>query len=469
MSAAAAIAAKDWREFVRDRRLLVAAILTIALALGAVLVSATRVAAYEADRVAAETRDRATWESQGARNPHGAAHFSSWAFRPLTAGALLDPGVTPFAGNAIWMEAHQQNTPRNRPSDDVGGSFEVASLSAAWILQTIVPLLLFVVSAGLVARERERGTLRLLLASGASARTLVPAKLRSTAAIALLLTVPPLLAAIAAALMSGVADGLRIGGWVLAYVLYFAIVSGIAVAVSARARTVAQALLMLVALWLLAVVVAPRAGAGLAEVLAPVPSADAFFTAIGKDLEKAPDVFGKDADAFGAVMAKKYGVADKASLPVSFPGLQLDEDERIGNIAFDKNFGDVGQTYEVQRAWLRVANVLSPLPALQNISMALAGTDTAHQVDFQRQAEAHRRLTVGQLNRDMIEKAAKTDFEYKAGPDLWQRVPAFAYRAPPLARVAETIWIDVAVLALWLAATALLLRAVTTRLGREAL
>ncbi|MGB3928461.1 MAG: hypothetical protein WBL20_05805, partial [Sphingobium sp.] len=109
MTAASAIARKDWREFVRDRRLLVMAALMVLLSLAAVMTAYARVAAYEADRVATERRDRVTWESQGERNPHSVAHFATWALRPLTPLAVLEPGVTPYAGAAIWMEAHNQN------------------------------------------------------------------------------------------------------------------------------------------------------------------------------------------------------------------------------------------------------------------------------------------------------------------------------------------------------------------------
>ena len=79
-----AIAAKDWREFVRDRRLVIAAGLMLVLALLALALSWQRVASHEADRAAAEAGDRQTWLEQGEQNPHGAAHFASWAFRPLT-------------------------------------------------------------------------------------------------------------------------------------------------------------------------------------------------------------------------------------------------------------------------------------------------------------------------------------------------------------------------------------------------
>lgn len=471
MSAATAIARKDWREFARDRRLVLMALLTALLALAAVATSAVRVSSYEADRRAAEASDRNTWEGQGARNPHSAAHFSSWAFKPLTAGALLDPGVAPFAGNAIWMEAHNQNPARNRPIEDSAGSFDFGQFSAAWILQTLMPLLLFVIAAGLVARERERGTLRLMLASGASAHALIPGKLGAIARIGALLVLPVVLAAVVAALLiaGGGAKPLALILWALAYIVFFAVIAGLAVAVSARTRTVSQAMLLLIGLWLAAAVLIPRAGAGIAEALAPTPSAEAFWAQVSEARDKQEDVFGDDADAFGAAMAKRYRVAKAEDLPVSLGGLQLEEDERLGNIVYDKQYGALARTYAAQRNVLRLTGLLSPLASIQNISMAFAGTDTAHQLDFQRQAEAHRRSIVTQMNGDMIVNGAKKDFDYLADASLWKKVPAFDYRPPSLGTVIQSILPDMLILLGWFVIAGLLVAAASRRVSREAL
>ena len=118
MSITTAIMAKDLRELRRDRRVVVMALLVLALAITALLTAYVRINAYEVDRAATIAADRVTWEGQGARNPHSAAHFSKWAFKPLTAQAVLDPGTTAFAGSAVWMEAHNRNPAVARPIDD---------------------------------------------------------------------------------------------------------------------------------------------------------------------------------------------------------------------------------------------------------------------------------------------------------------------------------------------------------------
>ncbi|QCI80345.1 ABC transporter permease [Hankyongella ginsenosidimutans] len=249
---------------------MVMALIVLALGLTAVLTSWQRVAAHEQERLAALAQDQATWEAQGARNPHSAAHFAKWALRPLTAGALLDPGVSPFAGSAIWMEAHSQNPARARPAEDRADTLLAGEFSTAWILQVLMPLLIAVIAAGAVARERERGTLRLLLASGANAAAILRGKLASVGVIAGLVAGSVLVLGFLASLMAEGAQPLHLLLWAGAYIFYLAIIACVAVAVSARTRTAGQALLVLAGLWLFAIILVPRAVVSAVEVAAPL-------------------------------------------------------------------------------------------------------------------------------------------------------------------------------------------------------
>jgi ABC-2 type transport system permease protein len=458
------IPAKDWREFVRDRRLLLMAAMVALLALAAVVTALAHVRAHEADRAATVARDRQTWESQGSRNPHSVAHFAAWAFRPLTPLAVLDPGVTHYAGSAIWMEAHNRNPARARPIEDAASAFDIGQFSAAWVLQMLAPLLIFVIGAGVVARERERGTLRLMLANGAASGRIVPDKLSGLVRITALLVLPVLAAALAAALLAGPVDPLRLLLWALAYALFFGIIAAIAVAASALAKSASHALLILIGLWLVAVMIVPRAGTGLAELAHPTPVADSFFAAMAADLKAQPDPFGGGADAFAVAMAKRYGVSRPEDLPVSLDGLRLEESEHHGHIVFDRHYGALAEVYAAQRQTLRLAGLASPLLPLQNISMALAGTDAAHQLAFQNAAEAHRRRLIHDLNMDMTLHGKGKDFDYLAGNEVWKRSKDFAWTPPTLAAASWPIALDVLLLLGWAVAAFALLRFAATRL-----
>ncbi|KAB8314782.1 DUF3526 domain-containing protein [Tolypothrix campylonemoides VB511288] len=444
------------------------------LALAALLLAREQVRAYERDRAVAERQDRATWLDQGERNPHGAAHFSAWAFRPLTAMALLEPGITPHAGSAIWMEAHSQDPAAARPAEDRAGTLDLGTFSLAWVVQVLAPLLVGVLAAGLVARERERGTLRLMLASGAPPGALVAMKARALGALVALVFAPLLLVAAIAVAMAPVpvdADTLqRLALWLLAHAAYLAIAVCLAVALSARVRSVDRALLLWVGGWTLAVLIAPRLGATLSDAVAPLPTAREFWADVRAELGEA-DVFDPESPATKALQARtmaRYGVSRMEDLPVNFAGIQLDEAERHGNTVFDRAYGELHAREDRQRALMRAASVLSPLPAMQNVSAGLAGTDTAHQRAFAAQAEAHRRLTVGMLNGDMIRNAGRADYDYKAGPAFWATIPQFAYRAPGWRAHARAWAVDALVLAGWLLLSVVLLRGAGRALAKEA-
>lgn len=464
-----AIAAKDWLEFRRDRRLWIAAIVLLCLALAAALAARAQVSAHAADLAAANARERATWEGQGERNPHSAAHFATWAFRPLTPLAVLDPGVTPYAGSAIWMEAHARNAPVARPMGDSAAGIFGAGFSLAGIMQLILPLLIFAIAAGSVAAERERGTLRLMLAQGEPPDRMLWGKAAGLGWISAALFVPVVAAGLLMAWAAGPAEPLRLLLWSLAYAIWFAILALLAVAISARARSSAQALLMLVALWLLLALLAPRIGSALAERVAPAPTAEAFWGGVAADMEKLPKIFAEDSDAFGRQMATRYGVERVEDLPVNLQGLTLDAAERMEAEVHNRHYARLHELYARQQAVLRWTGLVSPLVALQTVSQALAGTDMAHQLAFQHQAETQRFATVEVLNRDMIENAGTADYDYKAGADLWARTGAFVYAPPPLGDVLRSVRVEAALLLVWLLAAVLLLRTSARGLSRSLL
>lgn len=471
-----AIAAKDWREFVRDRRLLIASTLMVVLAAIALALSWQRLAAYEADRRAAEAGDRETWLEQGEQNPHGAAHFASWAFRPLTASALIDPGVAPYAPTAIWLEAHSRNTGGARPVEDRVATLDLGEFSLASVLQTLAPLLVFILAAGLVARERERGTLRLMLASGARVHDVVLGKAGSLARILCVLVVPLAIAAGVAAVMAPAPftfdQAIRLASLGAAYALWLGLYLAIGVAVSTLAGRTDRAMLLLTGIWLITVPLGPRLAGTIADIARPQADAQGFWAQMDADYQN-----GLPGDPDSKVRAqqlkdrilRQYDVASVEDLPVSFSGISLDASERYGYRIFDRRFAELAAEQDRQRRAMRLAGLLSPLVAFQSVSAGLAGTDLAHHRHFADAAEAHRRLVVNQLNADLIANGAGKTYEgYNADRTLWEQVPAFAYTPPPVADLSAAWLVDLAILLAWCLAAALLLRHASRRLARMA-
>lgn len=469
-----AVAGKDWLEFVRDRRLLIAAGLTIVLALLALAMTWQRVSDYERDRAAAEAGDRKTWVEQGEQNPHGAAHFASWAFRPLTPAALIDPGVVPYAPTAIWLEAHSRNTGSGRAIEDRAATLDLGEFSVAWVLQTLAPLLVFILAAGLVARERERGTLRLMLASGARADRLVLSKARSLARIALVLIAPLALVAIAAAMLAPAAfaadQAFRLAFLCGVYAIYLGLFLAVGVAVSALAGRTDRAMLVLAGIWLVAVPLGPRIAGTISDIAHPTSDARSFRAQLDADYKNGlpgdPDSKTRAQQLEAATLAK-YGATSIDELPISYSGISLDASERYGYRIYDRRFAELDAERDRQRGAMRFASLVSPLVPLLNVSTGLAGTDLAHHRHFSDAAEAHRRVVVNQLNADLIANGAGKSYEgYKADRTLWEAVPAFAYAAPRVGDLASAWMVDLALLGVWAALSLSLLLFAGRRLAR---
>ena len=465
MSAAGTIAAQSLRLWWREGRLPLVLGLMLLLGTLSATLSIQRAAEAERDRIAAEAADRATFAGQGARNPHSVAHFSRFAFRPLAPTAALDPGIGPYAGVAIWLEAHYQDPANLRAAEDRVELGRFADLSLAWLWQVLAPLLVVALAFDALAGERERGTLPLLLGGGADARALLAGK---ALALALVFGAPLLLAALAQGLAAwprapGGETLLRTLGWTLAHALYLAAWIAAALALSLRLAHARSALIALLAAWTLATLVAPRLAAGAAEALAPTPDAGAFSAAIARDLREGMD--GHDPadarrEAFERKVLDEYGVERIEDLPVSFAGLALQEGERYGHLVFDRHFGALADGYRAQERWRRLGALAGPLSSLQQVSMAAAGTDVAHHVDFMSQAEAQRRVIVRTLDEDLIAHGAGRDFGYLADPALWSKVPEFHYALPRYAASLARQAGDWLILGAWLLlATWLALRA----------
>ncbi|WP_202618404.1 ABC transporter permease, partial [Escherichia coli] len=116
---------------------------------------------------------RAQWEAQGVKGTHQAAHFGIYVFKPESPLAAIDPGLRQFTGQALWLEPHKRNLARFSPAADQGIATRFGQMSAAFVLHTLLPLLIVALAFNAVTHEREQGTLRMLHSLGLSARKLL--------------------------------------------------------------------------------------------------------------------------------------------------------------------------------------------------------------------------------------------------------------------------------------------------------
>jgi hypothetical protein len=112
------IARKELTEMFRDGRFVAAAAIVLVLLLAAVGAGWKHYSDVHAQHSRAQQETREQWLDQGEKNPHSAAHYGVYAFKPKTHLSMIDTGVDPYTGVAVWLEAHYQNQFLHRPAQD---------------------------------------------------------------------------------------------------------------------------------------------------------------------------------------------------------------------------------------------------------------------------------------------------------------------------------------------------------------
>lgn len=425
------------------------------------------------DKADARQQAREMWLTQGQKNPHGAGHFGTFVFKPLPPLAMFDRGLDSYLGQRVRIETHSQHEATGRPVEDASSLLRFGQLTPGFLLLYLGPLLMLLLTFGALSREREQGTLAMLLAQGVGAGTIFRGKALAAA------TVVPVLAAPLAALVviappasvTVTADLLaRLAVMMLALLAYLSAFALLGIGVSGWVRSSTLSLIVLLALWTYAGTVAPRLAVLLAEGLHPTPSSMAFLS----DYDEAMGnrfVYGYGGyDSFNTVYAaverdlmQRYGVEDAAALPVNPFGFALETTEQEGQRAYDRTFGTVARGFERQNAVHRVAAPASPFMAVRFLFMGLAGTGLEEHLNFLAQAEQYRRRVMNALNMDIAHNSLDPDYdvrlrnsaEYLRGVELWSSIPDFDYVPLPIDAVLRTHARDLVALLAWLVAAAI--------------
>lgn len=456
------IARKELTELLRDARLKWAGGLIALLMLTALLLGWQQQEQLDAERAAARSETYQQWLGQGEKNPHSAAHFGQYAFKPASPLSFLDPGINPYVGATVWMEAHKQNEFRFRPARDATSLRRFGDLSISFVWQVLSPLLIVLLTFNAFSGERERGTLRQLLSVGVRPSQLLAGKLLALGALLAMLLIPPILLGTLLLLVIddhhlSAVDTLGRSGLMLAgYAIYLGGFALLALAVSALCGSSRKALIVLLAFWVANAFVAPRAITDLAARLAPTPSALDFQAALTK-AKRAN--FGHDEShpafiEFRDSVLKQYGVTRIEDLPVNFRALSLNEDDERGYRIYDEHYGRLWAIYQEQERIRALGGVLFPLTALQPWSMAMAGTDIAQQNHFAAAAEQYRRGIQKAMAGDMIKNRPNDGSDYVAGPELWSSIKPFEYTPPSAADVVPGQLSSLLILPIWAAAAA---------------
>lgn len=466
----AAIVRTEWRALLRNQVAVAAAALMLALTLAAILVSHERVRAVNAERARFQSTADTQWQKQPDRHPHRVVHYGHYVFRPLSPLAFFDFGVDPFTGHTLFLEGHRQNSANFSDAGQSSVLLRFGQLTPAFVLQVLTPLLIVFLAFGSVARERERGQLRLQLTQGVKGGTLLAGKLAAHAAIAMLLAAPAFAALGAIAVLHG-AVGPEALAMLAAYALYLLLWAVGAVLVSAMLPRARDALLVLVGCWIVTTILLPRVMPDVATAGIERPTRIETEVAIHERLKALGDSHNPDDPYFKSFKERvlaQYGVSRIEDLPVNYGGLVMQEGERLTSQLFDEFMRADYARQQAENAVVQRAALASPVIALRRMSTALAGTNLDSHTRFLFEGEKYRYAFVQALN-ELHTTAIKheNDRDQRLDRGHWDDTPRFGYAPEPFGAVAARhAWPALALLGGWLLALCLAARFIARRLER---
>jgi ABC-2 type transport system permease protein len=464
------IAGQQWRLLVRDRRLTVLGLSLLLALLATAIAGAALHGAREEERRAAQTEEGRVWASQGLANPHGAAHFGRYFFKPVSPLAVIDPGLLLQLGTSLKVEAHANNPARTRAIDGGTALDRFGGLSPATMLQMFAPLLVILSGFAAFSGERARGLLRQELAAGVAPGALIAGRLVGLGAtVALLIVVATLASALALAWSGGgTAHYLALLWMMLGYGLYLLAFAALTLAASAAFASARTTLVLLLGFWTMTILFVPRVAPTIAETLAPTLSGPAFEAAVTHEVRDGPsghDPQDARLERLREATMKRYGVTRIEDLPVDFNGIALFAGEQLSTAIYRRHFAALYDGYDRQAAIQRGFALLSPFQAMRPWSAALAQSDQHAHRRFLEQADGFRYDLVQTLNRAIIHRPKGGDGPYLADVAAITREARFSPSPPDLREALARHWLDLALLALWAGGATLLAFAAAKRLG----
>ena len=159
---------KESKELFREGRVKIALVIVLLLLGVAVWISARQYQNVNEQYAVTKMAERDIWDNQGEKNPHSAAHYGTYAFKPKYPLSLVDQGVDKYAGTSIFLEAHKRNEAQFSAAADQTGLARFGDLTPDFILLFIIPLLIILLGYNAFTKEREMGTMTLLKSQGIS-------------------------------------------------------------------------------------------------------------------------------------------------------------------------------------------------------------------------------------------------------------------------------------------------------------
>ncbi len=455
------IAKKEFLCLVRDGRFKWSVAIMLLLLLTSFATGFQRYQSLHETRESAQERDVEQWLDQDVKNPHMAAHFGNYAYKPQGTLAFFDSGIDNYAGTTLWMEAHKTNFAQNRPAEDNGAVSRFGDLTPSMILQVLLPLVIILLGFSAFAGERDSGTLRQVMSLGVRPSDLLWGKFLGVGAAISLIVVPAVVIGAAILAFSLKSDsqelGSRAGLLLIAYLIYVLAFLFLTLGVSAVARSAKTALVILIGFWAFASFLMPKAASDISKLAVVTPTFSEFY----KDA-KATSANGlKGAEGRVSMpqsdhvelvrqeLLAQYNVATVRDLPVYWVGISMQVLEERDYVIYQKFLGDLRDVFFSQQKLQDAFGFISPLLPVRSLSMALSGTSLIDQEQFNQTAQDFRIKMITDMNNELIDNTTMKDPLHVSGREVFAKVPPYQYVPPTLSQSMQNQTQNIILLALW--------------------
>ena len=446
------IITNEWKMLVRNRAFIylnILFVLVISIVAWFGVIQNTKQEIY---RQNAQKFIRSQWDNLNAMNPHGAAHYGTYAFKPNNVLNSMDSGINSITGNVIKLEGHVQN---EIAYSEVSQSLSISKfgkLKSSLLLQYIIPLILIFLAYNTVISEKENQRLKLILIQGISMKKVIFGKTLSIWIYSLvLLFVTVIFQIFFSKIDYEVLSRLIL--LILSYGIYFYIIISLSIYFSATLKNNSSALSLILVTWIMWTIFFPKIWGNTVEKIYQLPSRAEFKTMMKEDRSRGIDGHNprdKRRESLKNKYLSEFKVDSLKNLPINFDGIVMQEDEEYGNIVWDKHFGKKYETLKSQKVLYQISGLINPFASLQSLSMGFCGTDMFHHLDFLEKSENYRRYFIKTLNEKHAYGGSKTgEWDWKVDSTFFQTVETFNYIYPKISNQILNYRLDVFFLLFW--------------------
>jgi len=422
-----------------------------------------------------QKESRKSWDNNPDKHPHRMAHFGSFVFRLQHPLSIFDSGIESYTGNAVFLEAHRQNTANFSEASLSTGLVRFGNLNIAMLLQLILPLIIFFIGYSSITSEKENGTLKIIHIQGATVKEILVGKSFGLFLISALFFLPSLLSLWSISFVENVTTNssiiIRIALITASYVLFYMILCLITTIVSGKCNSSNKALLTLLGIWLLFFIIIPKITQVVGNLIHPNLSKIEFRAAIEAEVSKQGDSHNPNDPYFNKLrdsILRANKVTDVKDLPFNYSGFLMSKGEEQSASIYKKQHQKLIETYRKQNSITNNLVLLNPYLAIKNLSMSLSGTDFDTYVNFLLQIEKYRyeqSQYMNDLQMKFISNKAKSSEGkvHVVGSEYWKSVPKFNYEYVTIRETIKKQILAIVALLTWLLLTILFISKFSNR------